>query len=63
MEGNQGKVTDPFPERTPCLFDGCRLSTEEHHRLNAGLREELRALKRRVAEEATLLSEVSRRLR
>lgn len=63
MEGNEGTVTDPYPARTPCLFEGCRLSVEEHHRLNAGLRTELRSLKHLVSNQAGLLSEIARRLR
>lgn len=63
MERSSARVTDPFPARTPCLFDGCALSVEEHHRLNAGLREELRDLKRKRAEDAELLSDMVKRLR
>lgn len=39
-----------FEERTPCPVKGCRLSSEEHHRLAFGLIAENRSLKRRVAE-------------
>lgn len=67
--------TDPYPERTPCLFEGCNISTEEHHRLNRGLRAEVEELKRKVANSGDttldleavsddlLLSEVKRRFR
>ena len=51
---------DPYPARTPCLFDGCRLSVEEHHRLTRGLSAENAALRLRLNQPDTLdLSDVS----
>ena len=38
-------MKDPYPARTGCKFEGCLLSVEEHHRLNAGKVAEVAQLK------------------
>lgn len=63
---------DPHPARQPCLFVGCNISTEEHHRLSRGMTAELATLRARVKTpdsldlsaipHADLLAELARRL-
>lgn len=45
---------DPYPARQPCLFEGCNISTEEHHRLSRGMSAELATLRARVRQPETL---------
>lgn len=63
---------DPYPRRTPCLFEGCQLSVEEHHRINRGLVAENASLRAKMRQPEVidlteidsrdLLAEVARRL-
>lgn len=66
------EAPDPYPARTPCHFDGCDLSVEEHHRLARGYAAEATALRAKMREpervslndisDTDLLAELDRRL-
>lgn len=43
------KEVDPYPQRTPCPFEGCPTSAEDHHRINRGLVQENGELKRKMS--------------